>query len=463
MLDAVATDGCTVVKVKVAEPGQSFADDVARVAAVRAALDDAGAESGRIRVDVNAAWSVEEAAQRLPVLDDLAGGLEYAEQPCATIADLAALRERGTGVRIAVDEGVRLAGELDDDARRADPRRGRRPRAQGDPARRRTPIPRPRAARRPAGHGERRARLHGRARRRASRWPARSSEPPYACGFGTGRLLADDLTAETAVPVDGRLSVVRHDPDPDRLAAARARVPAERAAWWHARLERAPRRSSRKAQPMNPSTAMARVIVDELVSGGVSEVVLAPGSRSAALAIALAEADARGDLRLHVRVDERSAGFVALGLAKVSREPVVVVTTSGTAVANLAPAMVEASYAGVPIIALTADRPAELRDTGANQTIDQARFFDGTVRWQHDIAVAEARVGQVRYWRSVVARAVAVSIESGRPGPVHLNVAFRDPLVPDADETLGRAARPRRRSAPTPTSACPSPPTRASR
>jgi 2-succinyl-5-enolpyruvyl-6-hydroxy-3-cyclohexene-1-carboxylate synthase len=186
---------------------------------------------------------------------------------------------------------------------------------------------------------------------------------------------------------------------------------------------------------MNPSTAMARVIVDELVSSGVSEVVLAPGSRSAALAIALAEADARGDLRLHVRVDERSAGFVALGLAKVGREPVVVVTTSGTAVANLAPAMVEASYAGVPIIALTADRPAELRDTGASQTIDQARFFDGTVRWQHDLAVAEERPGQVRYWRSVIARAVAVTVESGRPGPVHVNVAFRDPLVPDADES----------------------------
>ena len=88
---------------------------------------------------------------------------------------------------------------------------------------------------------------------------------------------------------------------------------------------------------MNPSTAMARVLVDELVAGGVTEVVLAPGSRSAALAIALAEADERDDLRLHVRVDERSAGFLALGLAKVAKEPVVVVTTSGTGVANLLP------------------------------------------------------------------------------------------------------------------------------
>ncbi len=185
---------------------------------------------------------------------------------------------------------------------------------------------------------------------------------------------------------------------------------------------------------MNPSTAMARVIVDELVCGGVAEVVLCPGSRSAALAIALADADARGDLRLHVRIDERSAGFLALGLAKVSREPVAMVTTSGTAVANLVPAMVEAAYSGVPLIAITADRPAELRDTGAHQTIDQVKFFGDRVRWSHDMAVAEPRLGQVRYWRSVVARAIAVSAESSNSGPVHLNVAFRDPLVPDDDQ-----------------------------
>jgi 2-succinyl-5-enolpyruvyl-6-hydroxy-3-cyclohexene-1-carboxylate synthase len=186
---------------------------------------------------------------------------------------------------------------------------------------------------------------------------------------------------------------------------------------------------------VKPSTALARVIVDELVAGGVAEVVLSPGSRSAALAIALAEADERGDLRLHVRIDERSAGFVALGLAKVTREPVAVVVTSGSAVANLAPAMVEASYAGVPLLAVTADRPAELRDTGANQTIDQARFFGGTVRWSADVPAPDDRTGQVRYWRSVVARAVAVATEPDDSGPVHLNIAFRDPLVPDGDET----------------------------
>jgi 2-succinyl-5-enolpyruvyl-6-hydroxy-3-cyclohexene-1-carboxylate synthase len=185
---------------------------------------------------------------------------------------------------------------------------------------------------------------------------------------------------------------------------------------------------------MNPSTAMARVIVDELVSNGVTEAVLCPGSRNAALALALADADARGDLRLHVRIDERSAAYVALGLAKVSREPVVVVTTSGTAVANLMPAVVEAAQSGISLVVLTADRPPELRDTGAHQTIAQAGFFDRVVRWSHDLGVAEALEGQVRYWRSVIARAVAVSAESGDLGPVHVNVAFREPLVPDADE-----------------------------
>ncbi len=186
---------------------------------------------------------------------------------------------------------------------------------------------------------------------------------------------------------------------------------------------------------MNPSTAMARVILDELVSGGVTEVVLSPGSRSAALALALADADALGDLRLHVRIDERSAGFLALGLAKVGREPVAIVVTSGTAVANLMPAMVEAAFAGVPLIAITADRPPELRDTGAHQTIDQVKFFGDKVRWSHELAVAEPRVGQVRYWRSVVARAISVCTEISSSGPVHLNVAFREPLVPDGDET----------------------------
>ncbi|MFT6563936.1 MAG: 2-succinyl-5-enolpyruvyl-6-hydroxy-3-cyclohexene-1-carboxylate synthase, partial [Actinomycetes bacterium] len=119
---------------------------------------------------------------------------------------------------------------------------------------------------------------------------------------------------------------------------------------------------------MNESTALARTVVLRLLAAGVRDVVLAPGSRSAPLALALAEAERRHRIRLHVRVDERSAGFLALGLAKISRRPVPVVCTSGSAVANLAPAVVEAAYAGVALVAITADRPPELRGVGSNQT-----------------------------------------------------------------------------------------------
>ena len=183
---------------------------------------------------------------------------------------------------------------------------------------------------------------------------------------------------------------------------------------------------------MNPSTALATVLVDEMVRGGVREAVLCPGSRSAPLAYALQEADAAGRLRLHVRVDERSAGFLALGLAKLTRRPVPVVTTSGTAVANLHPAVLEASHAGVPLLVLTADRPQELRGTGANQTTDQGGFFGAAVRWSHELAAPERRAGQNGSWRSVVARACVAARGdlSGDAGPVHVNVPLREPLVP---------------------------------
>jgi 2-succinyl-5-enolpyruvyl-6-hydroxy-3-cyclohexene-1-carboxylate synthase len=132
---------------------------------------------------------------------------------------------------------------------------------------------------------------------------------------------------------------------------------------------------------VNPSQALASVLVDELVRGGVREVVLCPGSRSAPLAYAVLAAERAGRLRLHVRVDERSAAFLALGLALGSRPPVAVVTTSGTAVANLHPAVLEAHHAGVPLLVLTADRPHELRGTGANQTTTQPGLFGTSTRW----------------------------------------------------------------------------------
>ncbi|TWD79699.1 2-succinyl-5-enolpyruvyl-6-hydroxy-3-cyclohexene-1-carboxylate synthase [Kribbella amoyensis] len=183
---------------------------------------------------------------------------------------------------------------------------------------------------------------------------------------------------------------------------------------------------------MNPSTAFATVVVDELIRCGVREAVLAPGSRSAPLAMALAEADRDGRLRLHVRIDERTAGFLALGLIRGTGLPVPVVTTSGTAVANLHPAVLEASHSGLPLIVLSADRPPELRGSGANQTTDQLKVFGDAVRLFHEMGVPRREAGQVAYWRSQVARAVstAVGARTADPGPVQLNCPLVEPLVP---------------------------------
>lgn len=180
---------------------------------------------------------------------------------------------------------------------------------------------------------------------------------------------------------------------------------------------------------MHPSTALATVLVDELVRGGVREAVLSPGSRSAPLAFALHEADRLGRLRLHVRIDERTAGFLALGLAKRSGRPVPVVTTSGTAAVNLHPAVAEAAYSGVPLLAVTADRPPELRGIGANQTIEQALLYGDAVELFAEIGPAERAVGQVAAWREQVRGALGAA----SAGPVHLDVALREPLVPDGD------------------------------
>lgn len=184
---------------------------------------------------------------------------------------------------------------------------------------------------------------------------------------------------------------------------------------------------------MNPSTALATVCVDELLRCGVRDVVVCPGSRSGPLALAFVDAAEHHDLTVHVRTDERSAGFLALGLAKVSGSPAVVLTTSGTAVANLLPAIVEASYSGVPVVALTADRPPELHGVGANQTIDQLGIFGDFVRDYVALGPIAERVGENAHVRSTICRAVAraTGTFSGQAGPVHVNVALREPLVPD--------------------------------
>ncbi|MEU8245660.1 2-succinyl-5-enolpyruvyl-6-hydroxy-3-cyclohexene-1-carboxylic-acid synthase [Nonomuraea sp. NPDC048916] len=181
---------------------------------------------------------------------------------------------------------------------------------------------------------------------------------------------------------------------------------------------------------MNPATALATVLVDELVRCGLTDVVLAPGSRSAPLALAL---HAESRVRLHVRIDERSASFLALGLARRSERPVALICSSGTATANFHPAVIEAAESGVPLLVLTADRPPELRGTGANQTIDQIKMYGPAIRWFAEVGVPEERPGQVAYWRSLACRAYQRALGPAGAGPVHLNLAFREPLIPDGD------------------------------
>jgi len=174
---------------------------------------------------------------------------------------------------------------------------------------------------------------------------------------------------------------------------------------------------------MSDANALARVALGALIRAGVRELVLAPGSRNAPLAFAAYDAAAAGSVRLHTRIDERSAGFLALGLTKIG-SPAVVMCTSGTAVANLHPAMLEAAHAGVALVALTADRPARLRRTSANQTTDQVGVFGPLVP-----TVDVADIGDVL-------RDVTHHLGSGRDAdrrglPLHLNLQLDDPLVPD--------------------------------
>ena len=190
---------------------------------------------------------------------------------------------------------------------------------------------------------------------------------------------------------------------------------------------------------MNPSTAQARVVVDELIRGGVRDVVLCPGSRNAPLAFALQDADRAGRVRLHVRIDERTAGFLAVGLAIAAGTPVCVAMTSGTAVANLGPAVVEANYARVPLIVLSANRPYEMLGTGANQTMEQLGYFGTQVRATISLGLAEDAPDRMEAlnatWRSATCRVVvaATGARSANAGPVHFDIPLREPLVPDPE------------------------------
>ncbi|OBH19782.1 2-succinyl-5-enolpyruvyl-6-hydroxy-3-cyclohexene-1-carboxylic-acid synthase [Mycobacterium sp. E3247] len=190
---------------------------------------------------------------------------------------------------------------------------------------------------------------------------------------------------------------------------------------------------------MNPSTRQARVVVDELIRGGVRDVVLCPGSRNAPLAFALADADRSGRIRLHVRIDERTAGYLAIGLAIAAGAPVCVAMTSGTAVANLGPAVVEANYARVPLIVLSANRPYEMLGTGANQTMEQLGYFGTQVRTAISLGLAEDAPERLdalnATWRSATCRVLvaATGSRTANAGPVQFDIPLREPLVPDPE------------------------------
>ena len=179
--------------------------------------------------------------------------------------------------------------------------------------------------------------------------------------------------------------------------------------------------------PPNASTALAQVLIDELVRGGVRHLVVSPGSRSAAVAIAGARSR---DLAVSVLIDERSAAFFALGVGRATGTPAAVLTTSGSAVANLFPAVVEADEGSIPLLLLTADRPPELHGTGANQTIDQTAIFGSKVRLATQLGPGEHRAESNAEWRAIVCEAIDAAVD----GPVHVNLAFREPVVPETDD-----------------------------
>ncbi len=185
------------------------------------------------------------------------------------------------------------------------------------------------------------------------------------------------------------------------------------------------------------NTAFARALVDEWARAGITDACLAPGSRSAPVALALA-ADDR--IRVQVHLDERAAAFFALGLAKATRRPAVVLSTSGTAGAHFYAAVLEARHARVPLVVCTADRPPELRDTGAGQTIDQLKLYGDAPRWFCDVGAPDDRAGAAASWRAIGCRSV---VEAAGPpaGPVHLNLAFREPLVPTGEPLVDAPGR----------------------
>jgi 2-succinyl-5-enolpyruvyl-6-hydroxy-3-cyclohexene-1-carboxylate synthase len=191
--------------------------------------------------------------------------------------------------------------------------------------------------------------------------------------------------------------------------------------------------------PTNGNTALASAFVEELARGGVRLAVVSPGSRSTPLAVALWR---QPEIEVSVIVDERSAAFFALGAAQATGTPVAMLCTSGTAAANYHPAICEADESALPLIALSADRPPELRGIGAGQTIDQIKLYGSSVRWFCEVGTHAADDDGLLHYRSVACRALAAARGEPRPGPVHLNLPWREPLAPVAVEGAVTATDP---------------------
>jgi 2-succinyl-5-enolpyruvyl-6-hydroxy-3-cyclohexene-1-carboxylate synthase len=191
--------------------------------------------------------------------------------------------------------------------------------------------------------------------------------------------------------------------------------------------------------PTNRNTALASAFAEELARSGVRLAVISPGSRSTPLAVALWR---QSEIEVSVIVDERSAGFFALGAAQASGEPVALLCTSGTALVNYHPAVAEADESAVPLLVLSADRPPELRGIGAGQTIDQIKTFGSSVRWFCEVGTHDADDEGLLHYRSVACRAVAAARGETRAGPVHLNLPWREPLAPVPVEGAVTATHP---------------------
>src|SRR5271167_2283691 len=192
---------------------------------------------------------------------------------------------------------------------------------------------------------------------------------------------------------------------------------------------------------MTPATDMytlLRAFFDELARCGMRAACTSPGSRIAPLVLSLAR---EPRVRCFSHVDERCAGFFSLGLAKASGLPVAIACTSGTATAELLPAAIEAREARVPLLLLTADRPPELRETGAGQTIDQLKLFGGAAKWFFEVGVHDASPERLRWIRTLACRAYSSALEE-RPGVVHLNFPLREPLVIDGELPEDPTGRP---------------------